>query len=200
MIKNIIFDLNGVFLNINFKKILLKSNLNIFDGLLWWKINNTDIYRGYDLGEYHHRKDKLDEYIKRFPNQEKRIIKILDFPIYDYLLVNEELVDYVKSIKHDYHIFLLSNLGYDDMMQTKNMDFFDIFEDAIFSCQQGVMKPDKELYLYLLNKHNLKAEESIFIDDLKENITAANELDIYGIQFKNTQQIINDINKIVLTK
>lgn len=200
MIKNIIFDLNGVFLKIDFKKILLKSNLNIIDGQLWRKINNTDIYRGYDLGEYYHRKDKLDEYIIRFPNQEKRIRKILNFPIYDYLIVNEKLVEYVKNNKNDYHIFLLSNLGYDDMIHIKKMDFFEIFEDAIFSCQQGIMKPNKELYLHLLKKHNLKAEESIFIDDLKENIITANELGIDGIQFKNTKQVINDINNIILNK
>lgn len=116
------------------------------------------------------------------------------------MIVNEKLVEYVKNNKNDYHIFLLSNLGYDDMIHIKKMDFFEIFEDAIFSCQQGIMKPNKELYLHLLKKHNLKAEESIFIDDLKENIITANELGIDGIQFKNTKQVINDINNIILNK
>lgn len=200
MIKNIIFDLNGVFLKVDIKRILFKSNFTVLDALLWKKINKTDIYKGFDLGEYNNRIDKLDEYIKIFPKQEERIKKILSFPLFDYININEELVEYVKSIKDKYHIYLLSNLGHDDMLNVKKMDFINIFEDMIFSCNLGVMKPDKEIYLQLLDKHNLKAEESIFVDDLKTNIKAANNLGINGIQFKNTKQVINDIKFIISNK
>ena len=40
-------------------------------------------------------------------------------------------------------------------------------------------KPSSEIYEFVLTENNLKATETIFIDDLKENTAAANKLGIH---------------------
>lgn len=45
-----------------------------------------------------------------------------------------------------------------------------LFENAIFSCEVHKKKPDDEMYTHLLQKWNLIAGESIFIDDRESNL------------------------------
>ena len=57
-------------------------------------------------------------------------------------------------------------------------DFFKLFDGKVISGHCKLLKPEYEIYNLLLNTYNLKAEESLFIDDTKENIEAANDLGI----------------------
>ena len=49
------------------------------------------------------------------------------------------------------------------------------------SCYYHLLKPEKEIYEEILNKYSLKPEETVFIDDMKVNIDAAEKLGIKGI-------------------
>lgn len=40
-------------------------------------------------------------------------------------------------------------------------------------------KPSSEIYEFVLTENNLNAQETIFVDDLKENTAAANRLGIH---------------------
>jgi putative hydrolase of the HAD superfamily len=57
-------------------------------------------------------------------------------------------------------------------------------------------KPSKEIYLHLLEKYNLNPEETIFIDDLQENINGARKAGIHGIRFKNVMQAKEDLARL----
>ncbi|MGK0175780.1 MAG: 2-haloacid dehalogenase, partial [Ulvibacter sp.] len=48
---------------------------------------------------------------------------------------------------------------------------------------EKMIKPNEEIYLLLLERYSLKAEESIFIDDNYKNIIAANKLGFHTIHF-----------------
>ncbi|MBY0281270.1 MAG: HAD family phosphatase [Alphaproteobacteria bacterium] len=61
--------------------------------------------------------------------------------------------------------------------------FFDKFIGASISADLGVLKPNEEIYRYLLNTYHLKAEECVFIDDLFINIEGAKKVGMNGIQF-----------------
>ena len=62
-------------------------------------------------------------------------------------------------------------------------DFWDNFKDIVVSADIKLIKPDPKIYAYTLNKFNINPEETVFIDDLLENIVAARESKIYGIHF-----------------
>ena len=58
------------------------------------------------------------------------------------------------------------------------------------------LKPEKEIYLDLINKLNLDAEECIFIDDLEKNVIGAKKIGIKGIQYKNHENLLKELRKL----
>ena len=56
-----------------------------------------------------------------------------------------------------------------------------IFDDYVLSYEVGVMKPHARIYDEALKKAGVEAEECVFIDDIEENIQAAQKLGIKGI-------------------
>ena len=48
-----------------------------------------------------------------------------------------------------------------------------------------MLKPGEEIYKYILNKYNLKAEECLFVDDLEANVEGVKKVGLYAEVFKN---------------
>jgi putative hydrolase of the HAD superfamily len=104
--------------------------------------------------------------------------------------------------KHNYKIFILSNLPF---VIQKNIfatyPFILENDGAIFSCDVGMIKPEKGIYDRLLQDFNLIPHETIFIDDMEENIHAAKEAGIHGIlcdTHHNVTTTLKDLNIIHL--
>ncbi len=70
-----------------------------------------------------------------------------------------------------------------DILKKKHL--FTNFDVHVFSTDVALVKPDPAIYRYALNQLNVKPEETFFVDDLQENIQAANKLGIHGILFKD---------------
>ncbi|MBI4978103.1 MAG: HAD family phosphatase [Spirochaetes bacterium] len=67
------------------------------------------------------------------------------------------------------------------------------FDDAVFSCDEGLAKPDPEIYRRALARHNTRPEDTAFIDDKPENVASANALGIHGIVCRSTEQVRNEL-------
>ena len=59
-----------------------------------------------------------------------------------------------------------------------------LFDAIILSATIRVMKPDPRAYEAVLTALGLRAEETVFVDDLLENIDAAQKLGMHGIHFE----------------
>jgi len=57
------------------------------------------------------------------------------------------------------------------------------FKDIVVSAEVGVLKPDKKIYQCLIDKHALDPRESVFIDDIIENVEGALSVGMQGFQF-----------------
>ena len=85
--------------------------------------------------------------------------------------------------------FVLSNMHLASIQHIEHKySFWDIFDGIVISCRIHMVKPDAEIYEYLLNKYGLVAEESTFIDDTEINLSAATKLGIKPIRFENPYQ------------
>lgn len=102
----------------------------------------------------------------------------------------------VRLKKKGYLIPMLSNTNESHLKISKEAGIYDHFYPIILSCRVGMRKPNKNIYLHTLKKLKLKTEECIFIDDNKANVETANNLGIYGIVFKNYNQLIRDLKKL----
>jgi epoxide hydrolase-like predicted phosphatase len=100
-----------------------------------------------------------------------------------------EIFSLVSSL-HDrgYRTALLSNT------ELPAVDFFhqqgyDVFDELVFSCTEGVMKPERRIYEITLERLGLKAQQSIFIDDRQDYIQGAKEAGLNTIIFKNLEKV-----------
>jgi len=72
-------------------------------------------------------------------------------------------------------------------------DFLDLFEDIIVSGQEGVAKPDPEIFEILQKRIGHSLDRCIFIDDSPANIEAAGEAGLDAILFTDTGHLREDL-------
>src|SRR5581483_235356 len=95
---------------------------------------------------------------------------------------NLELLDYIRELKKNYKIGLLSNIGTHWVTESfLSAEEQALFNDMTFSFQVGASKPDPKIYLASLNKLGVKPQDAIFIDDIDTYIIAAEQLGMKGI-------------------
>ena len=109
-----------------------------------------------------------------------------------------ELVNFLGSLRPERKTGLLSNAwtGAKEALTNKH-HCPDVFDVAIFSYEISLAKPDQAIYQLILSKLEVQPGEAIFLDDNKNNIAAACSLGINGIQFKNREQAIRDMQALL---
>lgn len=187
-IKNIIFDLGGVIINIQVLKIFEKiSNLsNSFPPSQLDVIYNLNAT--FEIG-------KISE--DEFFNQLKQALNIGHISD-DYLvdLWNEVLLDIpttrvelLESLNKKYRLFLLSNTNSTHLKGVNKVlsqssgysNLNNLFEKTYYSFELQLRKPDLKIFETVLVENNLNPEETLFIDDILENTLGAESIGIKTI-------------------
>jgi putative hydrolase of the HAD superfamily len=197
-IKNIIFDLGGVFLNLDFKKTELAfAALGIGNFNEYYTLQTvTPIFEKLEIGEIT-PETFYDEFRKlvELPLTNEQIrdawnALLLDFP--------PEKINWLKEIKGRYNIYLLSNtneIHYDSFTKTfkeriNNGNLDDLFIKAYYSHKMGLRKPSKEIFEAVLKEQDLNASETVFIDDSEANIMAAKSVGLQTIYLPSPQTVL----------
>lgn len=105
-----------------------------------------------------------------------------------------DLIEKIK--KKGYKLGFLSNTELPARNYFFENNYNKEFDVIIFSCVEGLLKPDKKIYEILLEKLDLEANEIIFIDDLLNNIEGANKIGIQGILYEDYEALITTLNKL----
>ena len=195
-IKNIIFDLGGVIMNIDFKKTEQAFAALGFPDFAEYmtQYHITPFFAAYEIGEI----DTAGfitgvQEIASAPIAEDKIVNawnalLLDFP--------PENISLLERIRDRYRIFLLSNtnaLHHDAFQQTlfsqtgKRLE--DIFEKTYFSHFVHLRKPHAEIYQLVLDENNLNPKETLFIDDTASNFSGAEECGVQVFHLKKPMTI-----------
>lgn len=198
MIKNIVFDVGRVLVTFNPEEYLKKLGYDertrqkieeaMFKNPLW---NEQD--RGVLSDE-----ELLSKFVANAPEYEEQIKEAFE-KIAAIIELLPHTMEWVKGLKaKGYQLYVLSNYGEYTYEQTKHkLEFLSYMDGSIFSFQYKVIKPEREIYELLLNKFELKAEESVFIDDRLENVEAAKALGFSGIQFQSYEQAEKELEKMM---
>lgn len=186
-IKNIIFDYGNVIFSIDFTKAQASfKNLGISNAEEFFGHRHQDpIFDKFDRGEV-----SADEFCAYF-KQKIGNKKITDQQITD--AWNSLLIgvapgnhDLLLKLKERYRTFLLSNINdihYNHIINYLETDFgFNgndhLFEKTYYSHLVGKRKPELAIFKQVLEENNLKAEETLFIDDSPQHLEAASTLGI----------------------
>lgn len=115
------------------------------------------------------------------------------------MTLKKETLDFASKLKEDgFGIYLLSNISYDSLAcLEEKYHFCDMFDGAVFSYEERLVKPDPEIYRQLLMKYSLRSDECIYIDDMEVNVLQASALGMNAIQYINDAQMKEDVEEII---
>ncbi|MDH6367923.1 epoxide hydrolase-like predicted phosphatase [Breznakia sp. PH1-1] len=191
MIKNIVFDIGNVVLG--FKPIEYFSMYENGE-YVCRQIFQCPLWKEYDRGTV-----KLAEIEAQVTTEMPQFIDLVHEILDKWMdvLVPLETLSYIDVLKSlGYRIFLLSNLSYDAAVYIEeNVDLFQKVDGYVLSCNEKVIKPEVEIYETLFRRFNIKAEESIFLDDLEANIEGAKALGMDGIVVNSPSQALQDLER-----
>jgi 2-haloacid dehalogenase len=71
--------------------------------------------------------------------------------------------------------------------------FLDSFDGIVVSGRERLLKPDAAIYRLLLDRHNLKAGDCIFIDDSAANVAGAKAVGMHGHHFIGAERLARDL-------
>ena len=200
-IKNIIFDLGGVILNIDYKRPQEEfKKLGIKDvETLYSKQNQVELFDLLETG-------KISE--KEFV---QKIKKSSDLEISDSEIItawNSILLEFplrrlqiLQQLQLHYNIYLLSNTNeihekaFNEMLKIQcGYPSLALFFDRVYlSHRVGLRKPDPKIFELVINENNLKIEETLFMDDSLQHIESASKLGLKTIHIKDNMTMENDI-------
>ncbi|CAD0225523.1 HAD family phosphatase [Chryseobacterium sp. D764] len=197
-IKNIIFDFGGVLMDWN-PRYFFKDYFNDNEKMEFFLEHiaqdewNVEQDRGRSLAE------GTEIQVKKFPEWEKEIRAFYDnWPV---MLKSDipQNVEVLRKLKNtDYNLFGLTNWSEETFPYAlENYDFFQIFEGKIVvSGTEKLIKPDPKIWHVLLDRYNIKAEESVFIDDNAKNIEMAQSLGFITVQVTSDTNLEQELIKL----
>jgi putative hydrolase of the HAD superfamily len=112
--------------------------------------------------------------------------------------VDQILVNFLRELRGEYKTALLSN-AWDDLrgMICEVWKIDDAFDEILISAEIGLVKPDPRIYQRLLADLQVAPAEAVFVDDFQHNVEGAREVGLQGIQFKNRQQALQELQELL---
>lgn len=188
-VENIIFDLGGVLLDIDYnltRAAFGKLGVARFDEM-YSQSEADQLFQKLETG-------KISE--ENFYKEFNRCTGLFLSPdgirnAWNAMLLSfrEESLQYLDDLKNSYKLFLLSNTNHIHIDWFKNKfhetkrkkSFDDYFSRAFYSCDIGLRKPDMECYEWVLDELSVEAGKTLFIDDSKGNIEGAKKAGLQTI-------------------
>ena len=184
-VKNILFDLGAVLINIDFEKTAdafrqlgidrfeeqfsQLSASTLFEDLETGKISNEDFYKA------------MRRQVPEMNLSDASIQLAWNAILQDF---RKESMQLLKQLKQRYRLFLLSNTNaihlvevnniLNQQVNVENLDHY--FERAYYSHLIGLRKPTSAAFNFVMEDAGIKAHETLFIDDSHPNITAASQM------------------------
>lgn len=186
MIKNILFDMGNVL--IYFDRNLFMDRLGLeeadkklltrelFLSLEWVRMDRGSLVEPQAVESISRR---LPE---RLHDAAEKLVSHWDEP----LIPVPGMYELIRELKSaGYGIYLLSNASLRQHEYWPRIEASQFFDGTLISADEGLMKPQPEIYRLILERFGLKAEESFFIDDLPSNIEGAFYCNMPGAVFYN---------------
>jgi putative hydrolase of the HAD superfamily len=191
--KAIIFDLGGVIVNLDQDRTIRSfKRLNIDLDEVNEKL---PVFKEYELGKIN--TETFVHTIKAELKGNASDIEIINAWNNMILNVTADRIEILKKLRKNYQLFLLSNTNELHIQEFKkifekdhpNEIWENLFDKIYYSHQINLHKPHAAAWQLVLDENNLKAEETIFIDDTRMHFKAA---DLIGIKSIWTKKPIGD--------
>lgn len=201
MVKNIIFDIGNVLVSFRWRELM--RDLGILEEIQ--EIFKKTVFESPWWGELDHGLKEESEVISLLREDNKGYYDEFDLvwenrgrlvEPYSYA---KPWIDELKA--KGYRVYLLSNYPRDLFKMHEDsgcFPFADSVDGRVVSGFVKMVKPNEDIYEYLVDKFALKADECVFIDDREDNVETARRLGMKGIVFQNYEQARGELEKMLL--
>lgn len=200
-IKNIIFDFGGVLFNIDYK---------LTERALSKLIQKPFSFKGVPglsrtLNQYETGKINTETFIWKIQkrcNNEVQGRDVMDAWNSMLLSIPKERLEFLIRLKQNYKVYLLSNINemhadFADRYIKKNHGMADwqnqCFNKIYYSHIIKNRKPNKSIYNYVIEDADINPSQSIFIDDLADNVKIAKLSGLHAVQHNPADEIIDKL-------
>lgn len=196
MVKNIIFDVGGVIFDDKNNNLKEKFNLSLEESKEITNITFGDNFKDCMLGKVRVI-DYLENMKLTYPDIKDKIEYLLDPKLYyETFPLKKDVYDIVVDLyKKGYNLYILSNNTKDSFEYVSSHMDMNMFKGVVSSYVEHLIKPNEDIYNLIIDRYNLKKEETIFFDDSGKNVDKGNELGIKSIKFTSVEDIINNIEE-----
>ncbi len=188
---NIIFDYGGIFVDIDYQATVnalqqLTTKTDVSE--IYGKKEQVEIFDLLETG-----KISADEFIDSLAKL-LQIEASLHHEIkaaWNAMLkeIHPERVAFLRKIVKEKRVFMLSNINiiHEEFLQNmicadvEHKDFYSLFEEVHFSHKIGMRKPELDTFKYVLDKHRLKASDTLFLDDSSQHVKACSSLGVKSV-------------------
>ena len=189
-IKNVVFDLGGVLINLDFDNCLNAFRKAGFRDIekLACQFSGKGFFSQFELGEISPEefrkaiRKEVSEALSDHEIDDMWNLMLLDIP--------REKLDLLLKLREHYMVYLLSNTNRihwdyacEQMFCYRGFRVNDFFEDIFLSFEMHKAKPEKDIYEQMMKEANILPEETFFIDDSAINCQAAISLGIQSYHY-----------------
>ena len=198
MIDTIIFDMGNVLIDFRWRALYHEMGLTgeRFERMAQATVLNP-VWNEFDRGNWSDDQ-MLEAFIENAPELEDVMRDMMSerftglLKKFDY---TDEWLDGLKSA--GYRIYILSNFSRKGFTEcAKELDYVSKADGAVISYTVGMIKPEPQIYRYLLDTYDIRPERAVFIDDSEVNIRAAEEFGINTILFTDKRSADEELKKL----
>jgi putative hydrolase of the HAD superfamily len=146
-------------------------------------------YRYWEHRDLYDRKEvSAAEYWERVTGEEAagdKLAELLALDDAQWTRVNPEMLRRARQLSAaGLKIAILSNMQVDMLRVMRDkFDWLAEFDVQMYSCEVGLVKPDREVYLECLRRLDVQPKEALFLDDKQKNIDGAEHVGMHTLLF-----------------
>jgi epoxide hydrolase-like predicted phosphatase len=187
MIKAVIFDCFGVLTTDSWKAFL--------DTLP----EGTDVARAKELN---HQRDagliEHDDFMQQVFEITGRYPQDIERMTSSEVVKNTALLAYIKELKQDYAIGLISNIASNWIRESfLTAEEQERFDEMILSYEVGMTKPDPRIFMLACERLRVSPEEAVFIDDIPHYVEAARAEKLQAVVYRDFSQMKAELEAIL---
>lgn len=189
MIEAIIFDLGGVFLNLDFsrtRQAFGALGTQRFDRL-WSPLTQSPFFEAYERGEIDTQtfRDEMRAHLQLDRATDSQLDEAWNAMLGD---IPVDRLQWLQGLSGRYRVFMLSNtnamhmqhIEKNSLPQHTHPRLADYFEKSYCSFEIGARKPEPAAFAHVMQDSGLSLATTLFVDDLPLNIAAAKTFGLHA--------------------
>lgn len=197
-IKAFVFDVGGVLAldapRYFLSEVAVREGLEIEELVKIWRKNIGQLTRG-EMTENEFWLAFISELNLKTPPEDLLVRFKEDIRLF--LLLDKGFIEYLRSFKEELNThrkepvkfaILSNNVKEWTQELAKQFDLPSLFDEILYSSDEGEVKPDKIIFQKILVKLDVNPHEALVVDNREKNILAAKELGMHGILFSDPEE------------